>query len=128
MVVDASAILAILLKEPDANVFKYALAEASVRRMTPVNWFEIAMRVERVGEEDFEAFKDFCDQLDLKIVPTDEVQMQLAHRAWRDFGKGRHPAKLNLGDCFAYALAKSQDEPLLFKGGDFGRTDIKSAV
>ncbi|HEY1836902.1 MAG TPA: type II toxin-antitoxin system VapC family toxin [Rhizomicrobium sp.] len=128
MVVDASAVLAVLLEEPEAGMFKHALAEASVLHISPVNWFEIAIKAEKAGKQDVAAFHDFMDRLSVVVVPVDESQMHLAHDAWRDFGKGRHPAKLNLGDCFAYALAKQMGEPLLFKGGDFGRTDIKSAV
>jgi ribonuclease VapC len=128
MVVDASAIVAILRAEPEEEIFKAAIADADDRYMSPVNWLEVAMNTESAGSEDAAAFKRLAKFVDLAIVPVDEAQMRLAHSAWRKFGKGRHPARLNLGDCFAYALAKSLNEPLLYKGGDFSRTDIKSAL
>jgi ribonuclease VapC len=128
MVIDASAIIAILRAEPEADAFKAAIADAENRHMSPVNWLEVAMNTESAGREDAATFKRLADFIRLNIVPVDEGQMRLAHSAWRKFGKGRHPARLNLGDCFAYALAKSLNEPLLYKGGDFGRTDIKSAL
>ena len=128
MVVDASAILAILKGEPEEEVFKAALADAGNCYMSPVNWLEIAMNAESAGEEDAAAFRELAEFARLNIIPVDETQMRMAHAAWRRFGKGRDPARLNLGDCFAYALAKFLDEPLLYKGRDFSRTDIKSAL
>src|ERR1700744_2547636 len=128
MVIDASAILAILLDEPEADDFKYALADAQVRHISPVNWFEVAIRAESAGKIDYEAFADLMKQLSMIVVPVDAAHMRLAHRAWLKFGKGRDKAKLNLGDCFAYALAKSLGEPLLYKGKDFSQTDIQSVL
>ena len=128
MVVDASAILAILKGEPEEEAFKAALADADNCYMSPVNWLEVAMKAESAGKEDASAFRRLADFASLNIIPVDEAQMQLAHAAWRRFGKGRDPARLNLGDCFAYALAKFLDEPLLYKGRDFSRTDLKSAL
>lgn len=128
MVLDASAILAILKGEPEEASFKAALSDAAVRHISPVNWFEVAIHTENAGRDDVAAFKKLAEFIGLVVVPIDESQMRLAHSAWRKFGKGRHPARLNLGDCFAYALAKSLNEPLLYKGGDFGKTDIKSAL
>jgi ribonuclease VapC len=128
MVVDASAILAILKAEPEGDAFKAALADASERYMSPVNWLEVAMNAESAGKEDIEAFRRLTEYIGLNLIPVDEAQMRIAHVAWRRFGKGRDPARLNLGDCFAYALAKFLDEPLLYKGRDFSRTDIKSAL
>jgi ribonuclease VapC len=77
---------------------------------------------------DAATFKRISDYLELVIVPVDETQMRIAHQAWKRFGKGRHRAKLNMGDCFAYALAKATREPLLYKGGDFVHTDLIAAV
>jgi ribonuclease VapC len=126
MVVDASALIAILRGEPEERAFAKALAAASIRRMSPVNWFEAAVNAEKGGSADYATLERLAARLSLEIVPVDDNQMHLAHQAWRRYGKGRDPAKLNLGDCFAYALAKRLNEPLLFKGGDFSRTDIKS--
>jgi ribonuclease VapC len=128
MIVDASALIAILRFEPEESLFSGAMADAPSLRMSPVNWFEAAMNAEKEGAGDFAALEKLAKHLDLKIVPVDEAQMRIAHQAWLRYGKGKHPARLNLGDCFAYALAKQMDEPLLYKGGDFARTDIVSAV
>lgn len=128
MVVDASALVAILRKEPERELFARTILRASVRVMSPVNWLEAAIRAENTRPDEIQVLEAFVAAAEIQIVPIDVLQMRIAHIAWRDFGKGRHPAKLNLGDCFAYALAKSLNEPLLFKGGDFGRTDIRSAL
>jgi ribonuclease VapC len=128
MVIDASAIIAILRAEPEEEAFKAAIADAAARYISPVNWLEVAMNTESAGSEDVATFKRLAEFVRLTVVPVDEEQMRTAHSAWRKFGKGRHPARLNLGDCFAYALAKAVNEPLLYKGGDFARTDVKSAL
>jgi ribonuclease VapC len=128
MVIDASALVAIIRGEPEAETFARAMSRANRCRISPVNWFETALKAEKESKADIAALERMSAHLDLQIVPTDEIQMRLALGAWRNFGKGRHPAKLNLGDCFAYALAKSLDEPLLFKGNDFPHTDIVAAV
>jgi ribonuclease VapC len=127
MVIDASAIIAILRAEPESDAFKRALALAPIRHMSPVNWFEAALNMESTPQ-DAAAFKALSDYLGLGIVPVDEARMRIAHQAWKRFGKGRNPALLNMGDCFAYALAKQLGEPLLFKANDFAKTDIASAV
>ena len=128
MVVDASAIIAVLRAEPDETVFRRALSSAPRLVMSPVNWFEVSINAEQAGRSDFEAFEALAASLNITVVPVDAVHMRAAHRAWQRYGKGRHRARLNLGDCFAYALAKSLDEPLLFKGDDFPHTDIIAAV
>lgn len=128
MIVDASALIAILRAEPEEDAFKRALALASVRRISPVNWFEAAINAQKAGRADMAAYEKLCQRLDLIIVPIEDVQMRLALRAWQRYGKGRDPARLNLGDCFAYALAKLTGEPLLYKGGDFARTDVVAAI
>jgi len=129
MVVDASAFLAILKGESEEETFKRALALAPVCRMSPVNWFEVAVNSQKAGGADIDALEKLGAVIGLAIVPVDESQMRLAYEAWRRFGKGRrHRARLNLGDCFAYALAKNLDEPLLYKGGDFAHTDVVAAL
>lgn len=128
MVIDASALVAILRLEPERDEFARAILRAPVKLMSPVNWLEVAIRAERARIEDVEVLDAFVSAAEIEIVPVDQFQMRIAHIAWRDFGKGRHPAKLNLGDCFAYALAKHSGEPLLYKGGDFARTDVIAAV
>ena len=128
MIVDASALLAVLRVEPEEPLFSGAMADAPVLRMSPVSWFEAAMNAEKEGAGDFAALEKLARHLDLKIVPVDEAQMRLAHQAWRRYGKGKHPARLNMGGCFAYALAKHSGEALLYKGGDFARTDVIAAV
>lgn len=128
MVIDASAVLAILKLEPECDQFSRAILRASTRIMSPVNWMECAIRIERARSEDMRALDDFVAASQIVIVPVDQIQTRIAHIAYRDFGKGRHPAALNLGDCFAYALSKATGEPLLYKGADFKRTDIVSAL
>jgi len=126
MVVDASALIAILRSEPEQDAYSLALSRAPTRRISPVNWHEVAVVMERTN--DFQIFESVLVRLRVSVASIDEAQARLAHLAWRRFGKGRHPARLNLGDCFAYALAKQTGEPLLFKGRDFGLTDVKAAV
>jgi ribonuclease VapC len=128
MVIDASALLAILKLEPEREQFSRAILRASTRLMSPVNWLEAAIRAERASAEDKKTLDAFVAASEIAFVSVDQHQMHIAHAAWRDFGKGRHPAALNLGDCFAYALSKASGEPLLYKGNDFARTDIVSAL
>jgi ribonuclease VapC len=126
MVVDASAILAVLKEEPDRLAYAEALSRRVEKRISPVNWYEGAVKLEDTG--DFALYERFVREAEIEIAPIDETIMRLAHRAWLRYGKGRSPAKLNLGDCFAYATAKALGEPLLFKGTDFPKTDIQSAL
>lgn len=130
MIVDASAVIAILRDEFDAARYARAIAEAAVRRISAVNYVEAAAVVD--GSRDPIAcrrFDDFFRVAKLAIEPVTERHARIAREAYRDFGKGSgHPAGLNFGDCFAYALAKAVDEPLLFKGADFSRTDVTSAI
>jgi ribonuclease VapC len=129
MIIDASAIIAILRAEPDAGVFASTIAKARVRRVSAVNYVEAAAVLD--GSRDPIASRRFDElfrEAELTIEPVTITQARVAREAYRDFGKGNgHPAGLNLGDCFAYALAKEMDEPLLFKGNDFSKTDLKSA-
>ncbi|HEY8696710.1 MAG TPA: type II toxin-antitoxin system VapC family toxin [Rhizomicrobium sp.] len=128
MVVDASALLAILFEEPEWNAFSMALRQASTVSLSPINWYEAAINAERYTERDSKALEALIRTIGVRLVPVDETQMRLAYSAWRKYGKGRNRARLNMGDCFAYALAKHLDEPLLYKGSDFVHTDIASAI
>lgn len=130
MIVDASAILAIMLEEPDGDVMEDALlAPRRTHVMSPVNYLEAAVRLDglkgsRKGAELDPLLRDFG----IEVVPLTPEQAALAREAYQRFGKGNHPAKLNLGDCFAYALAKARGEPLLFKGDDFRQTDVEAVL
>src|SRR5262245_38039600 len=112
MVIDASALVAILKAEPEQTTFLRVVGRASVKRMSPVNWFEVAIAVERGGPQARAGLEDFMRRSQIEIMPVESTHMLLARDAWLQFGKGRHPAGLNLGDCFAYALAKHVREPL----------------
>ena len=129
MIIDASAVIAILRSEPEARPFAEAIAEATVRRVSAVSYVEAAAVID--GNRDPIASRRFDDlfrEAEIIIEPVTEAQARLARDAHRDFGKGSgHPAGLNLGDCFSYALAKVKAEPLLFKGDDFIHTDLMPA-
>jgi ribonuclease VapC len=129
MIVDASAILAILLKEAEGPAFLRKIAAHAAPRMSVVNWLEAAIRVDRKHSLIASGgFDDLIEAAGIEMVPADEEQARIARRAFLDYGKGSgHPARLNLGDAFAYALARQTGEPLLFKGDDFGHTDIPAA-
>lgn len=129
MIVDSSALLAIAFAEPDAPLYAIALRGGRVARMSVVNWVEAAIRVEsRGGPAAIAEFEELVDRSRINIEPVTEEQGRTARRAYASFGKGRHRAGLNLGDCFAYALAKATGEPLLYKGDDFGHTDVPAAL
>ena len=128
MVIDASALVAILKMEPERELFTRLIVRAAVRRISPVNWLEAAIQAERASPESLAALDAYVSSAEIGVTSIDAFQMRIAHNAWRKFGKGKHPARLNLGDCFAYALAKQTGEALLFKGRDFGLTDIKTAL
>jgi ribonuclease VapC len=128
MVVHASALLAILFDEPERKVFSVALNHASSTLLSPINWYEATVNAETRGTEEAKALQPLMRRIGIQIVPVDQGQMELAHDAWRKYGKGRHKARLNMGDCFAYALAKQTGEPLLYKGRDFVHTDISPAI
>jgi len=128
MVIDSSAILAIVFQEPESEAFARAIAGDETRLMSTVSWLETLIVVEgRYGPESSDDALLILRDLEIQAVPFDPEQMREARRAWRRFGKGRHPAGLNLGDCCSYALAAIRSEPLLFKGDDFSRTDITRA-
>ena len=129
MVVDTSALAALLFLEDDAEIYAGALAGVQKCFLSAVTRVEIALVVEgRKGETGRKALETFLEVLDPEVMPVDARQADFAIQAFRIYGKGRHPAGLNIGDCFSYALAKALDEPLLFKGNDFGRTDIRSVL
>lgn len=130
MILDASAVIAILRDEPEAARFAQAIQDAEHRRISAVNYVEAAAVID--GSRDPVASRQFDDLLRearVTIEPVTPVQARMARDAYRDFGKGSgHPAKLNFGDCFAYALARAVGEPLLFKGEDFSHTDVEPGV
>ena len=130
MILDTSAVIAILRDEPDAAAFAEAIEQAARRRISAVNYVEAAAVID--GSRDPIASRRFDELLreaDVTIEAVSENQARIARAAYRDFGRGRgHPAKLNFGDCFAYALAKARREPLLFKGDDFAHTDVRRAL
>lgn len=128
MIVDSSAVLAILFNEPDAAIYATAIASAATCRISAANYVETAVVVESQSTAGGRQFDTFMRRAGIAIEPVTEEQALLARQAYADFGKGRHPAGLNFGDCFAYALAKAMREPLLFKGNDFSRTDVEAAL
>ena len=127
MILDSSAIIAILRAEPEARDIGAAILSTTVRRVSAVSYVETAAVIES-GKDPIAGrrFDDFFRTSRITIEAVTAEQAQIARQAYRDFGKGRHKAGLNLGDCFAYALAKELDEPLLFKGSDFRHTDIEA--
>ena len=128
MIVDSSAVLAVLYREPDAERFETAIASAPSCRMSVANALEASIDMEgRGGVAAGDALDQFLKAAVIDLAPVTTEHMEAARRAWRRFGKGNHPAALNFGDCFAYALADATGEPLLFKGEDFARTDVEAA-
>src|SRR5262249_36373517 len=127
MIVDTSALIAILLDEPEAASCAHAIENSVVRRVSAANFVEAAVIIDASRDPvASRRFEDLIKEAQIIIEPVTESQARIAREAYRDFGKGSsHPAKLNFGDCFAYALAKFTGEPLLFKGDDFAHTDIK---
>lgn len=130
MIVDASAIIAILRAESDAARYASALAASSVNLMSAANYLEAAIVVDRAKDPiASRRLDEVLATANVEIVAVAPVHARIAREAYRDFGKGSgHPAQLNFGDCIAYALAKERGEHLLFKGDDFTKTDIRSAT
>jgi ribonuclease VapC len=125
MVIDTSAVLAILQDEPERRLFNEAIEAAETRRMSVVTLVESARVIEtRYGADGVRALDLFISKAGIELVPVDTEQAHAARRAFSAFGKGRHPAGLNFGDCFAYGLARVAGDALLFKGSDFSRTDL----
>lgn len=127
MIVDSSAILAILFGESDAPALVDKLLAAPTRRLSAANYLEIAIKLDNVLPASAIELDDFLRDAQIQIVDVSVEQARIARQAYRHYGKGRHPAALNFGDCFAYALAKAHAMPLLFKGNDFSRTDVRNA-
>ncbi len=129
MIVDTSAVLAVLFDEHDAIRFAEAIATADSCKMSAVNFVEAAVVVDsQAGAGGGRQFDDFIRRSGMSIQTVTEEQAHVARQAYAEFGKGRHVAGLNFGDCFAYALAKVTGEPLLFKGKDFAKTDMATGL
>jgi ribonuclease VapC len=127
MVVDTSAMMAVLQLEPEAEAFALAIERSSVRLVSAVSVLEAGILAEsRKGADGARELDAFLRDADFRVAPFDGEQAEIARSAYTRFGKGRHPAGLNLGDCAVYALAKTTGEPLLFKGDDFSKTDVRS--
>ena len=127
MIVDSSAIVSILKGEPDAETFRDVIGDATEPRLSAAGYLEIGIVMDK-GRDPvvMRALDDFIARVGIVIEPVTPEQARIAREAYRDFGKGSgHPAQLNFGDCFAYALAKDKAEPLLFKGDDFAQTDVR---
>ena len=128
MIIDTSALIAILRAEGDASDMAIAIEQAEVRRISAASYLETAVVIDASRDPvASRRFDDLFRATHIQIEPVTPHQAEIARQAYRDFGKGRHKAGLNLGDCFAYALAKEMDEPLLYKGRDFVHTDVEPA-
>lgn len=129
IVIDTSAVLAILNDEPERRSFNEAIEKAARCLISASSFVETSIVLEaRKGYEGVRDFDLFVASAGIKVTDVDAEQAEIARTAFRKFGKGRHAANLNFGDCFSYALAKAYDAPLLFKGHDFSQTDVKRAV
>jgi ribonuclease VapC len=127
-ITDSSALFAIVFAEPDVYIYVSAILNSTDRMLSAASLVEISMLAMRYRAPDPVALVDkLIEQFEILIVPVSHEQALLARDAFRRFGKGRHKAGLNLGDCFSYALAKQTGKPLLYKGNDFSKTDIQSA-
>jgi ribonuclease VapC len=128
VIIDASAVVAVLFNEPDAKQYADAIAFAPHKSMSALNWLEAAMAVDRRGGERARAdFARFFERSGIEIVAVTPEHAALARQAFRTWGRGQ-PGGLNMGDCIAYALSRSTGRKLLFKGDDFPRTDIEPAL
>jgi ribonuclease VapC len=128
MILDTSALVAVLYREPEARDFVERIRAADVCRISVANHVELSMVVEsQLGPDGTRQADAFLRRAGVVVEPVTIEQGDLARQAFLDFGKGRHKAALNFGDCFAYALARATGEALLFKGNDFGLTDIRRA-
>ena len=130
MIVDSSALIAIVLAEPEKPIILRAISQAPSVKISAATWLETFIVV-----DDLEGKAELLDQfhallaaMNLRIIPVDESLARIARAAHQTFGRGNHSARLNFGDCFSYALAKQTGEPLLFKGNDFRQTDIIAAL
>jgi len=129
LIVDTSALLAVLYREPDATLYEQLIATTPDCRMSVANALEASIVLEaRGGAEAGSELDAFLDSASIQLAPVTVEQFSAARQAWRRFGKGNHPAALNFGDCIAYALAATTGDALLYKGNDFARTDITTAL
>lgn len=129
MIIDTSAVVAILYREPEAAAFIQRIHDADSCCISVATWVEVAMVIEsQLGPDGMRQAEAFFRRAGITIEPVAVEHGELARQAFLDFGKGRHKAGLNYGDCFSYALAKATGEPLLFKGNDFALTDIEAAA
>ena len=129
MVVDTSALVAIFLLEPEAGQFAHEILDARRAAISAANLLEASIILDaRIGHEDSSELDEFIASVGLEVEPVTMDQARVARHAYRTYGRGNHPAGLNLGDCFTYALAKTTGLPLLFKGTDFARTDVTPAL
>jgi len=129
VIVDTSALVAILRGEPEKEAFVDAIDASHATLISAANFLEAAIVID--GQKDALAtreFNEFMRDAEISIEPVTVEQVKIAREAYRDFGRGHHRARLNFGDCFAYALAKTKGEPLLYKGKDFGQTDVRPAI
>jgi ribonuclease VapC len=126
MVIDTSAIVAVLLNEATAARIAQLIETSSPRLLSAANLLETSIVIESRKGEPGGRELDLLYRATIEIVAVDQDQAEIARAAWRRFGRGRHPAGLNFGDCFAYALAKTRRLPLLYQGNDFSQTDIES--
>lgn len=125
MVVDTSALIAILLNEPDAEILTATLAASSPRIISAVSALEASIVMEcKKGEAGLALLDELLTAGQFEVAAFDDAQLRVAREAYRRYGKGRHPAGLNFGDCSSYALARARNDTLLFKGNDFAHTDI----
>jgi ribonuclease VapC len=128
VILDTSAVVAILYREPEAAAFARLIYDAEVCRISVANYVELSIVVEnQLGPDGMRQAEALFRRAGIIIEPVTVDHGELARQAFLDFGKGRHKAGLNFGDCFSYALAKATGETLLFKGNDFSQTDIKAA-
>jgi ribonuclease VapC len=126
MAIDTSALLAILQNEPERRTFNEAIDAADTRLISAASFVEVSIAFEsRYGPDGIRDLDLFLSKAEIDVVPVDSDQTFVARQAFRQYGKGKHTAGLNFGDCFSYALAKSLGEPLLFKGEDFSKTDLE---
>ena len=130
MIVDTSALIAILKREPEQPLFSQLLRDSPDAKISAATYLEASIVVDSARDPKVSrTLDDLIEHARITIEPVTTEQAQIARQAYRDYGKGSgHPANLNFGDCFAYALARSKREPLLFKGDDFIHTDLRPAV
>jgi ribonuclease VapC len=129
VVIDPSAILAIIFAEPEEEVFLNLISQSPICYLSSPGYVEISVVLgTRYGNKAVENLDSLLQELSISVTPFSPEQARLATQAFLQFGKGRHPAKLNMGDCFSYALSKSLGQPLLFKGNDFSQTDVDKVI